>query len=152
MKKPCIFEHGTRGKVIRMECSLTDVSRRLQKHLNMTEHMDTVRMLTPEGRHVLHARARLSGLRRCIGLDRRIVVTLEETGDGLCRMTITHPAVADKIAASAVSLLGIWPLAVAAAAGMISQIMLCIRLNKVFLRQDARFAEHTAACYNDTRR
>ena len=111
--------------------TLRELSKEIMQYLCQVENMETLRMLTPEGTYIIQGRTRSADIKKWIGMDKRITIMLKAETDELAIMEISHPAWKDKLAVMAISLVGLWPLFVCAAAGLVCQIRLIVCMSKI---------------------
>ena len=101
------------------------------QYLCQVENMETLRMLTPEGIYIIQGRTRSAEIKKWIGMDKKITIMLKTETDEHGIMEISYPAWKDKLAVMAISLVGLWPLSVCAAIGLVCQLRLIVRVTRI---------------------
>ena len=111
------------------------LSRTISRFLYQKEHMEVSRLMSIDGDIHIHGRVRGSYARQWIGLDKRITIRLHRHEQHHTHVYVNRPVWKDKAMVLAVSLCGLWPLAVPALWGLLDQLLLLRHIRQFLAKQ-----------------
>ena len=112
---------------------LRDITKHITQYLWQHEHMETDRLLLPNGEYVIQGQVCSNKIKKYFGLDKRIMVTFRTEGKHRYSVWVDHPSLKDKLSMMSVSFICLWPLFFTTLYGLLDQYALWGRLQH-FLR------------------